>query len=57
MMKLTDLTMTKERAKSTFKEDFPFALMSEAVLKTGRVFDWHDPAHEPQGEITLLTVK
>ena len=49
LMKLTDLTyLTKERAKSTFKEDF-IALMSEAVPENRRVFDWHDPAHDPKG--------
>jgi len=49
LMKLTDLTfLTRERVKSTFKEDF-IALMSEAVAENRRVFDWSDPEHDPKG--------
>jgi hypothetical protein len=49
LMKLSDLSyLTKERVRSTFKEDF-IALMSELVPANRRVFDWHDPVHDSNG--------
>jgi len=49
LIKLTDLSyLTKERVKSTFKEDF-FALMSETIPENRRTFDWHDEAQDPMG--------
>lgn len=49
LMKLTDLTfLTRERVKSTFKDDF-IALMSETVPESRRTFDWFDQKHDPIG--------
>jgi hypothetical protein len=49
LMKLTDLSfLTKERVRSTFKDDF-FALMSEAVPEHRRTFNWFDQNHDPIG--------
>lgn len=49
LMKLSDLSyLTKERVRSTFKEDF-IALMSELVPANRRTFNWHDPVHDANG--------
>lgn len=48
LLKITDVTyLSRERVRSTFMDDFR-ALMSEAVPKERRTFDWHDPVHDPQ---------
>jgi hypothetical protein len=53
LMKLTDLTfLTRERVKSTFKDDF-IALLSEAVPEHRRTFDWFDPTHDPTGNYII----
>jgi hypothetical protein len=53
LMKLTDLTfLTRERVKSTFKDDF-IALMSEAVPENRRTFDWFNQEHDPIGNYVV----
>ena len=49
LLKVTDVSyLSRERVRSTFLEDFR-TLMSEAVPENRRMFDWHDPEHDPQG--------
>ena len=49
LMRITDVTyLTRERARSTFMEDFR-ALITEAVPEERREFEWHHPTHDPQG--------
>jgi len=49
LMKLTDITfLTRERVKSTFREDF-VSLMSETIPENRRTFDWFDHDHDPTG--------
>lgn len=53
LLKITDVSyLSRERVRSTFMEDFQ-ALMSETVPEERRTFDWHDPAHDPQGMYTV----
>jgi hypothetical protein len=48
LMKVTDVSfLSRERVRSTFMEDFR-ATMKESVPEDRRVFDWNDPAHDPQ---------
>ena len=47
LMKVTDVSfLSRERVRSTFLEDFR-AMMEQAVPEDRRVFDWHDPIHDP----------
>lgn len=47
-LKVSDVTyLTRERVRSTFMEDFR-RLIEDTVPEDRRVFDWHDPAHDPQ---------
>ena len=49
LLKVTDVSyLSRERVRSTFLEDFR-TLMSETVPENRRMFDWHDPEHDPQG--------
>ncbi len=49
LMKVSDVSyLSRERVRSTFLEDF-HGLISEAVPEARRIFDWHDPRHDPQG--------
>jgi hypothetical protein len=53
LMKLADVTfLTRERVKSTFREDF-IALISEVVPENRRKFDWFDPDHDPTGNYAV----
>lgn len=53
LLRVFDVTyLSRERVRSTFLEDFQ-ALLSEAVSAERRVFDWHDPQHDPQGVYTV----
>ncbi len=53
LLKITDVTyLTRERARSTFLEDFR-ALVTETVPEERRIFDWHDPEHDPSGMYTV----
>ncbi|MBI4567383.1 MAG: DUF1828 domain-containing protein [Planctomycetes bacterium] len=53
LLKITDVSyLSRERVRSTFREDFQ-ALLSQAVPEDRRVFDWHDPQHDPQGMYTV----
>lgn len=53
LLKITDVTyLSRERVRSTFMEDFK-AFMEEAVPEHRRVFDWHDPVHDPDGKYTV----
>jgi len=50
LLKISDVSfLARERVRSTFMEDFQ-ALMIETVSEQRRVFDWHDPQHDPQGK-------
>lgn len=49
LLKITDITyLSRERVRSTFIENFQ-ALLIDIVSEERRVFDWHDPRHDPQG--------
>jgi len=49
LMKITDISyLSRERVRSTFLEDFRI-FMSEKVHEERRVFDWHEPEHDPRG--------
>ena len=49
LLKISDVTyLSRERVKSTFMEDFR-AFMEATVPADRRVFDWHDPQHDPEG--------
>jgi hypothetical protein len=53
LLKITDVTyLSRERVRSTFMEDFR-ALVMETVPEDRRVFDWHDPIHDPHGMYTV----
>lgn len=53
LLKITDVTfLTRERVRSTFIEDFQ-ALIEESVPESRGVFNWHDPAHDPQASYTV----
>ena len=50
LLKVTDVTfLTRERVRSTFMEDFQ-SLIEETVPDTRRIFNWNDPAHDPQAD-------
>jgi hypothetical protein len=52
LLKVTDVTfLTRERIRSTFMEDFQ-TLVEENVSEPRRVFNWHDPVHDPQASYT-----
>ncbi len=49
LMKISDVTyLTRERARSTFVEDFR-SMLEEIVPADRRQFDWHDVARDPAG--------
>ena len=53
ILKVTDVTfLTRERVRSTFMEDFQ-SLIEETVPDTRRIFNWHDPAHDPQASYAV----
>ncbi len=53
LIKITDVSyLSRERVRSTFMEDFR-AFMEEAVPADRRMFDWHDPIHDPDGKYTV----
>lgn len=53
LLKITDVNyLSRERVRSTFMEDFR-AFMEEAVPADRRIFDWHDPVHDPDGKYTV----
>lgn len=53
LMKLSDVSfLTRERLKSTFREDF-IALVSESVPESRRKFDWSDTKHDPNGNYSV----
>ena len=53
LLKITDVTfLSQERVRSTFVEDFR-ALMVETIPEERRVFDWHDPQHDPESKYTV----
>lgn len=53
LLKITDVTyLSRERVRSTFMDDFR-AFMEEAVPEPRRVFDWHDPFHDPDGKYSV----
>ena len=49
LLKIADLSyLSREQVRSTFTEDFK-ALFTASVPEERRVFDWHDPQHDPRG--------
>ena len=53
ILKITDLTyLSRERVRSTFMEDF-IVFMEESVPENRRDFDWHEPAHDPDGKYLI----
>ena len=53
LLKISDVTfLSRERVRSTFVEDFR-ALMAETIPEQRRVFDWHDPQHDPESKYTV----
>lgn len=50
LLKISDVSyLSRERARSTFMEDFR-VLLSDAAPEERRSFDWSDPKHDPQGK-------
>jgi hypothetical protein len=48
LMKVTDISyLSRERVKSAFMDDFR-SFIAEIVPEERRVFDWHDPDHDPK---------
>lgn len=53
LLKVTDVTfLSRERVRSTFMEDFR-SFVEAVVPADRRVFDWHDPEHDPEGKYTV----
>ena len=53
LLKISDVTyLSRERAKSTFIEDF-HAVLSSVVPTDRLTFDWYDPEHDPEGNYTV----
>ena len=53
LIRISDLTyLSRSRVYSTFLEDLR-GLIEEAVPEGRRVFDWHDPEHDPEGKYTV----
>jgi len=53
LMKITDVSyLTREKAKSTFYEDFQ-EFFSEKVSEKRRQFSWNHPERDPQGMYTV----
>lgn len=50
LLKITDVTyLSRERVKSTFMDDFR-SFLEATVPESRRVFDWHEPQHDPEGK-------
>ena len=53
LIRISDLTyLSRSRVYSTFLEDLR-GLIEEAVPEGRRVFDWHDPEHDPEGKYSV----
>jgi len=53
LLKIADVTyLSRERVRSTFMEDFR-AFIEQKVPESRRIFDWHDPVHDPEGNYTV----
>ena len=53
LLKISDVSyLARERVRSTFLEDFR-ALIAETVAEDRRVFDWHEPVHDPRAMYTV----
>ena len=53
LIRISDLTyLSRSRVYSTFLEDLR-GLIEEAVPERRRVFDWHDPEHDPEGKYSV----
>lgn len=49
LLKISDVSfLSRERVRSTFLEDFR-EFIEKTVVEKLRVFDWHDPEHDPEG--------
>lgn len=50
LMKISDISfLSRARVRSIFMEDFK-EFITENVPKDRRIFDWHDPKHDPEGK-------
>lgn len=50
LLRIADVSyLTRQRVRSTFMDDFR-SLLTEQVPESRRVFDWHDPQHDPEGK-------
>jgi hypothetical protein len=50
LLRISDVTyLARERVRSTFLDDFQ-VFLDERVPPDRRVFDWHDPIHDPEGK-------
>ena len=53
LIRISDLTyLSRSRVYSTFLEDLR-GLIEEAVPEERRVFEWHDPEHDPEGKYSV----
>ena len=53
LLKVTDVAfLSRERVRSTFLEDFR-AFVEEHVPQNRVTFEWHDPAHDPEGKYVV----
>ncbi|NLB01316.1 MAG: DUF1828 domain-containing protein [Methanomicrobiales archaeon] len=53
LIRISDLTyLSRSRVYSTFLEELR-GLIEEAVPEGRRVFDWHDPEHDPEGKYSV----
>lgn len=53
LLKITDVSyLSREQVRSTFLEDFR-SFLAERVPEERRVFNWHDPVHDPYGNYTV----
>lgn len=51
LLKISDVKfLSRERVRSTFLDDLRDFL---ATMRAPAVFDWHDPAHDPDGKYTV----
>lgn len=53
LLKISDISfLSRERVRSTFMEDFRI-FVEERVPENRRIFEWHDPLHDPEGKYVV----
>lgn len=53
LLRISDISfLSRERVRSTFMEDFR-AFIEERIPEPRRIFDWHDPQHDPDGKYVV----